>query len=189
MANPAPNIPITDQNRIIYCSGEFGETEVNNFITKLMQFELQDYKKDILVIINSYGGFVDGFIAMYDAIKLCRCNVATLCLGKAMSAGCMLLLSGTKGKRFCTKNSRVMMHQLSSATWGTLSDMKDCVGEAARQQQILNDIVIKNTKINKKDIMKYMGKNSYFDAKKSLQLGIIDNIAESPNSLYSKLKL
>ena len=50
-------------------------------------------------------------MAIYDAMKLCRADVSTICLGLAASMGAFILASGTKGKRFCMPNGRVMIHQ------------------------------------------------------------------------------
>lgn len=50
-------------------------------------------------------------MGIYDAMKLCKADVSTVCLGLAASMGAFLLASGTKGKRFCMPNARVMIHQ------------------------------------------------------------------------------
>lgn len=50
-------------------------------------------------------------MGIYDAMKLCKADVSTVCFGLAASMGAFLLASGTKGKRFCMPNARVMIHQ------------------------------------------------------------------------------
>jgi len=50
-------------------------------------------------------------MGIYDAMKLCRADVSTVCFGLAASMGAFLLCSGSKGKRFCMPNARVMIHQ------------------------------------------------------------------------------
>lgn len=50
-------------------------------------------------------------LGIYDAMKLCKADVSTVCLGLAASMGAFLLASGSKGKRFCMPNARVMIHQ------------------------------------------------------------------------------
>ena len=105
---------VFDNKRIVYFKGKFTEDATHSVIQKLLEFELKDPLKDIVLYIDSYGGYVDSFLAIHDAIRLCRCDVATVCIGKAMSCGQMLLISGAKGKRFITLNSRVLMHPVSS---------------------------------------------------------------------------
>lgn len=50
-------------------------------------------------------------MGIYDAMKLCKADVSTVCLGLAASMGAFLLAAGTKGKRYCMPNGRVMIHQ------------------------------------------------------------------------------
>nr|DAD31992.1 TPA_asm: hypothetical protein HUJ06_010843 [Nelumbo nucifera] len=50
-------------------------------------------------------------MGIYDAMKLCKADVSTVCLGLAASMGASLLASCTNGKRFCMPNARVMTHQ------------------------------------------------------------------------------
>lgn len=60
-------------------------------------------------------------MGIYDAMKLCKADVSTVCLGLAASMGAFLLASGTKGKRFCMPNSRVMIHQPLGTAGGKVS--------------------------------------------------------------------
>ncbi|KAL3526988.1 hypothetical protein ACH5RR_011644 [Cinchona calisaya] len=50
-------------------------------------------------------------MGIYDAMKLCKVDASTICMGLAASVGAFLLASGSKGKRYCMPNTRVMIHQ------------------------------------------------------------------------------
>lgn len=80
-------------------------------ISQLLFLDAEDQTKDIKLFINSPGGSVTAGMGIYDAMKLCKADVSTVCLGLAASMGAFLLASGTKGKRFCMPNARVMIHQ------------------------------------------------------------------------------
>ena len=60
-------------------------------------------------------------MGIYDAMKLCEADVSTFCLGFAASMGAFLLASGSKGKRFCMPNARVMIHQPLGTAGGKVS--------------------------------------------------------------------
>jgi len=178
-----------NDNRIIYMSGKFTEEKAQDVISQLLKFNFDDPKKDILMIIDSYGGIVDSFIAIHDTMRLIRCDVATLCIGKAMSCGHLLLTSGTKGKRFITPNSRIMVHQVSAGTWGKLSEMENSVEETKRLEAIINKLILKYSKVTKKKLSDLLGKDSYLSPEKGLELGFVDVIVRAPSNLYSKLRL
>ena len=180
---------VFDDNRIIYMSGEFNEITAKEIITRLITLESKDPTKDILMYIDSYGGHVHSFLAMHDIIKMLRCNVATVAIGKTMSCGQMLLISGTKGKRFITPNARVLMHEISNMTWGKLSDLEVDINETKELRKILDDMIVKYTNIKKSDLNQIMMRDSYFSAQESLKFGIVDNIIHKPKDLYDKINL
>lgn len=77
------------------------------------------------LIINSFTKLLVLFVGLgiYDAMKLCKADVSTVCLGLAASMGAFLLAAGTKGKRFCMPNGRVMIHQPLGTAGGKVSNL------------------------------------------------------------------
>ena len=177
-----------DEKRIIYLNGLFNEDKAKEVITKLLTFEAKDPTKDIILYVDSYGGYVHSFLAIHDAIKMLRCDVATVCLGKAMSCGQLLLMSGAKGKRFITPNSRVLVHQISSFAYGKLADMEVDVQESKELQKIVESMIVKYTNITVKRLKEIMSIDSYFSSKQTVELGIADYIITSPSVLYKNIK-
>ena len=57
-------------------------------------------------------------MGIYDAMKFCKADISTVCFGLAASMGAFLLAAGTKGKRFCMPNARIMIHQPSGGAGG-----------------------------------------------------------------------
>ena len=51
-------------------------------------------------------------------------DVATMCVGIAMSMGSLLLAGGAPGKRSALPNSRILMHQPSSGFEGQATDIE-----------------------------------------------------------------
>ncbi|TWS18643.1 ATP-dependent Clp protease proteolytic subunit, partial [Tsukamurella sputi] len=69
---------------------------------------------DIALWIHSPGGSVPSMLAIRDVMRLVPCDVSTLVLGIAYSAGQFLLSAGTPGKRRALPHARVLMHQGSA---------------------------------------------------------------------------
>jgi len=84
----------------------------------------------IPVVIDSYGGQLYSLMNMIDTIKNSPVAVATIVKGKAMSCGALLLSCGTEGFRFASENSSIMIHELSSGSFGKneeiQADAKNC---------------------------------------------------------------
>jgi len=180
---------VFSKNRIIYFNGTFTENKVQETIKKLLEYEVEDSSKDILMFIDTNGGYVDSFMAIHDTIKMLRSNVATMCIGKAMSCGAMLLISGTKGKRFITPNSRVLIHELSVSSSGKLSDISRDVTESERLQKIINSFILQYTEIKETEIENFMSKDSYITAIQAKELNVVDHIVHNYDEMLGKLNL
>lgn len=178
-----------DDNRIIFMSGDFNEDKAKDIITQLFTFECKNPKKDIVMLIDSYGGYVHSFLAIHDVIKMLRCDVATIAVGKSMSCGQMLLITGKKGKRFATPNARILMHEVSSGTFGKLKDMEIDINETRSLKVILDDLILKYTKIKKNQLKEIMSKDTFLSAQEALKLGLIDHIIDNPKDLYTKVNI
>jgi len=176
-------------NRLVYMIGEIEEESVSKLIMKILHLAANDPEKDILMFISSYGGNVCDYLAVHDIMRLVPCRIATVGVGKCMSASAMLLLSGTEGLRFATPNCRLLMHQVSWEGDGTLAEMEAAGREAKKQEKLMTDIVLDHTKIKPKELIEIFSKDSYMGAADALKYGIIDCIIRKPQNLYGQLKI
>ena len=130
--------------------------------------------------ISTYGGSATDMFAVYDAIRQIReeCPIRTVGLGKVMSAGVLLLASGTKGERKIGANCRVMIHGVMSGQQGHLHDLENEMEEAKFTQRQYVKALAKETNMTEKYIKKLMDKkiNVYLDAEEAVDLGIADII-------------
>lgn len=119
---------------------DFNTESVKKFYEEFVDLELNKQVNIIPIFVNSYGGQVYSLIAKRDIMKTSDKDVATICLGKAMSCGASLLAAGDKGLRFASPDSRILVHQVSSVSMGKTADIK----EDAMQTQLLNEMMMKN---------------------------------------------
>jgi ATP-dependent Clp protease protease subunit len=103
---------------------KFNDEGLQHFYKKFMQLEADDTVKVIPVIISSYGGYTYIALAMRDIIKTSSKPVATAALGKAMSSGAILLAAGTRGLRFASPDSYMLIHEVSSGFQGKTTDIQ-----------------------------------------------------------------
>ena len=106
------------------------------------------------------------------------CEIDTLGLGKVMSAGVLLLASGTKGNRQIGENCRLMLHGVSAGQHGNISDLENEMAEAKWTQDRLIACLTEETKMTKRQVKKILAKrmNVYFTAEEAVELGIADEI-------------
>lgn len=163
-------------DRIIYLGTGVDDYVANLLVAQMLFLEKQDKDSDIKLYINSPGGSVSAGLAIYDTMKLVKCDVSTICVGMAASMGAVLLAGGTKGKRYALPNARVMIHQVSGGTQGTVADMKIAVKEADRYQEILSKILAEASDKDQDTVKKDMDRDYWMSAEESVAYGVVDTV-------------
>lgn len=158
---------------------KFDEEGAQKFREALLNQSRLDPRKPIAIYIDSYGGAVDALAKMIECIDEVPNTIVTVCMGKAMSCGAILLSHGDI--RFCGKHSRVMVHETSSGTSGDVHDMHADVSETKRLNEHFLGLLAKNCGFKDYEevrqlIKKQDGRDRYMDAAAALRFGIVDAI-------------
>ena len=165
------------RNRIIFITDEIDAVTARLVTSQLLYLEQEDADKDIDIYINSPGGSVTAEMAIYDSMQLVRCDVSTICLGRAMSAASTLLVAGTKGKRYALPHARIMIHQpLQEGLGGQATDIAIASRELSLMRDIGEQIVARHTGQPIEKVRADMERDCYMTAQEALEYGIIDKI-------------
>lgn len=167
--------------RVLWLTGNIEDYEQLDIIKWLYIFD-DGSDKPVLLIINSLGGDVYVMNAIIDVIERLKqhgIKVYTNCIGTAMSAAALVLSSGSKGCRYISPNSCVMIH--SAQSWGAenQSKTKDISIQAKwmeRIQDSMENILAKNTCKTVAEIKKAVEYETYFSAKEAVKFGIADKV-------------
>lgn len=164
------------KDRIILLYGEVTDSMAELVTAQLFYLESEDPNSDITIYINSPGGSVSAGLSMLDTMNLVKCDVSTVCLGRAASMGAILLSGGTKGKRYITPNGEVMIHQPLGGTQGQASDMLLAVKHIEKTKNKLEKYLSEWTGKPLKTIHKDCDRDCWFDSEEALNYGLVDEI-------------
>ena len=131
--------------RIIFLGQEVDDTIANLIVAQLLHLESEDPDKDISLYINSPGGSISAGLAIYDTMNFIKPDIATICVGIAMSMGSLLLTGGAKGKRSALPNSRILIHQPSAGFRGQSTDIEIQAREIIKTRQRVDEIYSHHT--------------------------------------------
>jgi len=176
MGEPVQAPQASSANRVIYV-GDLKNGAAQPIILALMGFDMESHNP-IRVIVNSYGGFIDEMFAIYDVMKACESPIATIGVGKIMSAGVLLLAAGQEGERRIARNALVMLHELSSATWGKLFAIEADVEQMRRDQKRMMSALAMEcrcTLTQVRDILE-THRDTYLTAAEAKAFGIVDKV-------------
>jgi len=128
----------------------------------------------IRLYINSFGGSVFAGFSAVDYIKNSKIPVETIIDGCAASAATMM--SVVAQRRYMNEHAFMLIHQLSSACWGTYEEMKDDMKNNDLLMSTIKQIYMEHTKIPKKKLNEILKRDLWWDAKTCLEYGLIDDI-------------
>lgn len=166
------------RERIIFIGREIDDELANQVIAVMLYLDSEDAGKDIILYINSPGGYVTSGMAIYDTMQHIKSDVVTICVGLAASMGSFLLAAGSPGKRLALPHSRIMIHQPSGGTRGQASDIEIEAREILRIRRQLNQIYANRTNQSIEKIEKDMDRDFFMSAAEAKEYGIIDRVIE-----------
>jgi len=164
------------KERIIMLFTPISDPVANTIIAQLLYLEREDPDKDISMYIQSPGGIISAGLAIYDTMNLIRSDVSTICVGLAASMGTVLLCAGAKGKRYALPNATIHMHQAMGGAQGQASDIVIAAREIMRQQDIIKNILAKNTGQTLEKIAQDTDRDFYLNPEQAVKYGIIDEV-------------
>ncbi|MFO1364120.1 MAG: ATP-dependent Clp endopeptidase proteolytic subunit ClpP [Burkholderiales bacterium] len=167
------------KERVVFLVGPVNEVSANLIVAQLLFLESENPDKDISFYINSPGGSVSAGLAIYDTMQFIKPDVSTLCVGQAASMGALLLCAGSKGKRFCLPNSRMMIHQPMGGFQGQASDIEIHAKEILYLRGKLNEIMAKHTGQTVDQIARDTDRDNFLSAEEARQYGLVDRILTS----------
>ena len=170
------------ENKIYYYAGVNRESaaELNKKIGELESKSLTlGYNLDIdpptlKVLINSGGGSITAGISSMDTILRCKVPVHTYVDGFAASAATFLSVVGEK--RYMSRNSYMLVHQLSSNFWGKYSEFEDEKQNLDLMMKTIKDVYKKYTKLPMKKLDDILKHDLLWDANTCLEYGLVDEI-------------
>jgi ATP-dependent Clp protease, protease subunit len=164
--------------RIIFLGTPVDDQIANLIVAQLLHLESVDPDKDISLYINSPGGSIYAGLGIYDTMQFIKPDVATICVGVAMSMGSLLLTGGAKGKRMSLPNSRILIHQPSAGFEGMATDIEIHAREIMRTRQRVDEIYAHHTGQSLEQVHADMERDRFFNPEQAAEYGLIDRVIE-----------
>jgi ATP-dependent Clp protease protease subunit len=176
-------------NRELFINGDVDDFLVD-FSLKIIEWNKQDaslpidQKKIIKVFIHTDGGDVAAMNNFISTVQLSKTPCMTIGMGKCLSAGSMLLLSGTKGMRYIFPTTTAMVHKGSS---GIISDVNKIINYAnflSKEEERNKKYILENTKITAKKYKEVEDKDWYLLSEDIIEFGLADKMITDLSEIY-----
>lgn len=166
-------------NREIFVTENITKESASEIVRLMKEME-REGNYPIKFYVNCYGGDLGGLFSILDAMHTCPCELITVNIGEADSAASLIFAAGTKGKRFVTANSRVMLHEVHISTLINLEPLSS-VDARVKEWRILQERYIAElARLSGKEVEEVTkditGKDLYLSAEEAIAYGLADDI-------------
>ena len=148
---------------------------LNVFDSKSKQLQIK-YNQifPIHLHIQSGGGTLMPTFYICDKIKSLETPVYIFIDGFVASAASLISVCGSK--RYMTKHSFMLIHQLQSQSSGKFSEMKDEIQNLDFFMENVEDVYIQNSNITKYELKQLLSNELWINSSECLRLGLVDEI-------------
>lgn len=167
------------QQRVLVLDGPLDDDNGTLLATQMLSLAGEHASHDIALWIHSPGGSVPAMLAIRDIMRLVPCDVSTLVLGIACSAGQFLLSSGTRGKRRALPHARVLMHQGSAGIAGAAVDIELQANDLRHTRDTVLGLIAEDTGQSVERVFEDSLHDRWYTAREAIDYGFVDGVVTS----------
>lgn len=171
------------EQRIVMVAKPVDRDLMSDVTAQLLLLNSEDSKTPITMFVNCPGGDADSGFGIFDAMRFVDAPITTVCMGLAASAAIIIFLGGVRGRRFVMPNSRFMIHQPSTQSQGTASDLEITAEEIEKLRSQYNGIIAKETGKTSKQILKDAHRDFWLTADEAVEYGLATKVVKSLKEL------
>ena len=136
-------------------------------------------KKELLLMVCSEGGDMGAAFALIDVMHSSPIPIKTVGLGVIASAGLLIFIAGTRGRRVLTPNTSILSHQFSWSSEGKAHELFATMREFELTQARMLAHYETCTGLDSEQIRKHLlpPQDIWLSAEEALALGICDDIS------------
>lgn len=133
-----------------------------------------EQRKPIKIYINTDGGCLNSTLSVIDIIKLSKTPVYTIAMGKAFSAGFLLLIAGHK--RYCFSNTEGLLHSGNFGIMNSTEKVFDYIEHTKKIENKVKRYITDNTNISIEEYDRNYRNEWYLTESELLDLGIVHSV-------------
>jgi len=170
---------LLQERRVLFLLDPINQDSVNRTIQQLTILNSRS-NKPITLITGSPGGDIQQGLALIDVMASSNSIIKTVSMGLSASMCSVILAAGTPGYRYCSKHSRVMLHEplLANGISGSCSSIQEAAKHILERKQLINTLLSQFTKQPYEEIEKATSYDHFYSAQEAVEFGLVDQVAE-----------
>ena len=165
-------------SRTILLFGEINEKAARETISQLLAMG-EESRDPIRMVISSPGGHVESGDAIHDMIRFVGAPVKVIGTGWVASAGAHIYLAAAKENRFCTPNTRFLLHQPMGGVGGKATEIDIEAKEILKMRDRLNRVIAEETGQPIERVAKDTDRNHWMGPEEAKEYGMVAHIIDT----------
>jgi ATP-dependent Clp protease protease subunit len=133
----------------------------------------------ITIVLSSPGGHVESGDMIHDMIKFVKPRVRILGTGWVASAGALIFAAAAREDRYCTPNTRFLLHEPRGGVGGAASDVEIQAREILKMRARLNKIFAEATGQPLDKVKDDTDRDYWMQADEAKAYGLVGKIIQS----------
>lgn len=185
-AAPAPQVDkYLFKSRTVLITGQVSQELAREVTARLLALTEASATDPITVIVSSPGGHVESGDMIHDMIRFVPAPVNIIGTGWVASAGALIYVSVPRERRFCTPNTRFLLHQPSGGAGGMATDIEIQAREIIKMRDRLNKIFSVATGQPIERIEKDTDRDYWMSAEEAIEYGLTGRIIATADEIGS----
>ncbi len=161
--------------RMVLLFGEISEKAARETCSQLLAMS-EKGNDPIRLVISSPGGHVESGDAIHDMIRFVAAPVKVIGTGWVASAGVHIFLAAARERRYCTPNTRFLLHQPMGGVGGSAVDMEIEAREILKMRDRLNRVIAGETGRSFEQVARDTDRNHWLSSEEARDYGIVSHI-------------
>ena len=167
----------TFKARTVLIFGTITDTVAADVARRLLALDA-DSDRPIDVLVSSPGGHLESGDAIHDIVRFIAAPVNMIGTGWVGSAATHLYLSVPKERRFCTPNTRFLIHQPSGGAGGPASDIAIHAQEIIKARERIARTISRETGQPYDQVATDIERDRWLSAEEAIKYGLVGRIVE-----------
>lgn len=170
------------KSRTVMLFGGISDKTAADIARRLIALDSES-NKPIDMIVSSPGGHLESGDAIHDIIRFIGAPVNMIGTGWVGSAATHLYLSVPKERRFCTPNTRFLIHQPSGGAGGPASDIAIHAQEIIKARERIARTISRETGRPIEAVQEDIERDRWLSAEEAIDYGLVGRIIQNKSEL------
>ncbi|MES1265592.1 MAG: ATP-dependent Clp protease proteolytic subunit [Variovorax sp.] len=171
------------KSRTVLVFGEISDRSAADIIRRLVALDA-DSNMPIDMIVSSPGGHLESGDAIHDMLRYIAAPVNMIGTGWVGSAATHMYLAVPRERRFCTPNTRFLIHQPSGGAGGQATDIAIHAQEILKARERVAGVIARETGKPYDTVLQDIERDRWMSPQEAIDYGLVGRVIESKREIH-----